>query len=302
MNHFKNNALALLAAFIWGTAFVAQSKGAELFPALTFNAVRSLIAVFALLAAIWVFAKVQKKPFLPATETRKTLLLGGLCCGTVLAVSSALQQMGLSETEPGKAGFITALYIVLVPILGIFLKKKAPATVWVAVVVAAVGLYYLCIRDSFTIERGDFLILLCALCFSVHILVVDHFTQKVDGMWLSCIQFAVVAVLSALYALFFEQPNWGNFGGCIIPLLYTGVLSSGIAYTLQIISQKGSNPTVISLIMSLESVFSVLAGALVLSQWLTGRELLGCGLMLAAVILAQLPPIKLFKNEVLPNE
>ncbi len=296
MNRLTRSLLMVLAAFIWGSAFVAQSMGADLLPALTFNAFRSLIAVGALLFVIFLFSKVQKKPFLPPEETRRDLLIGGISCGVILTVSSALQQMGLSDTDPGKAGFITALYIVLVPIFGLFLKKKAPGTVWIAVVLAVAGLYFLCMKEGIGIETGDLLVLCCAFCFTGHILTVDHFSKRVDALWLSCVQFMVVTVLSAVFALFFERPNLGNLPACLLPLLYTGLLSSGVAYTLQIIAQKDTNPTVASLMLSLESVFSVLTGAVILRQWLSRRELLGCGLMLAAIVLAQLPPIKLFQK------
>ncbi len=302
MNQLTQSLLMVFAAFIWGSAFVAQSMGADLLPALTFNAFRSLIAVGALLAVIFLFSKVQKKPFLPPPKTRKDLLIGGICCGTALAVSSALQQMGLSDTDPGKAGFITALYIVLVPIFGLFLKKKAPGTVWIAVLLAVAGLYFLCIKKNIGIETSDLLVLCCAFCFTGHILVVDHFSQRVDALWLSCVQFMVVTILSAILALLFEQPNLGNLTACLFPLFYTGLLSSGVAFTLQIVAQKGANPTVVSLMMSLESVFSVLTSAVVLKQWLSGREFLGCGLMLAAILLAQLPPIKFSRKRGVAHE
>lgn len=302
MNQLTRSLLMVFAAFIWGSAFVAQSVGADLLPALTFNAFRSLIAVGALLAVILLFSKIQKKPFLPTKESRKDLLIGGICCGVALAVSSGLQQMGLADTDPGKAGFITALYIVLVPIFGLFLKKKAPGTVWLAVVLAVAGLYFLCIKKDIGIETSDLLVLGCAFCFTGHILVVDHFSQRVDALWLSCVQFMVVTVLSTLFALFFEEPNLGNLTACLFPLFYTGLLSSGVAFTLQIVAQKGANPTVVSLMMSLESVFSALTGAVVLQEWPTGREFLGCGLMLAAILLAQLPPLKIFKKRGVPHE
>jgi drug/metabolite transporter (DMT)-like permease len=215
----------------------------------------------------------------------------------MLAIASALQQAGLGNTDPGKAGFITALYIVLVPIAGLFLKKKAPFTVWVAVAIAAVGLYFLCVDPTkpFAIQPSDLLVIGCAICFTGHILIIDHFTQKVDGVRLSCLQFFFVAVFSALLMLFFETPDWSVLPQCAIPLLYTGIFSSGVAYTLQIISQKGANPTVISLLLSLESVFAVLTG-LLFGDRMTGWEWLGCGLMLVAVVIAQLPPLDRWKK------
>ena len=292
MDILRRNFLPILAAMIWGSAFVAQSKGAELMPPLAFNTVRSIIATMALLVLWLGYTKLKKIPFLPPKESRKPLLLGGLSCGAILTIASFLQQAGLSDTDSGKAGFITALYIVLVPIAGLFLKKKAPLTVWFAVAVAAAGLYFLCIASgqSFRIETGDLLIIGCAFCFTGHILVIDHFTQKVDGIALSLLQFFFVALFSGILMLFTESPDWSVLPQCAIPLLYTGVLSSGVAYTLQIISQKGANPAVISLLLSLESVFAVLAG-LLFGDRMTPREWLGCGLMLIAVVCAQLPPL-----------
>lgn len=299
MDKLRKNLLPVLAAFIWGTAFVAQSKGAELMPPFTFNTVRSLIATAALLIVVIIFAKIKKEPILPPKGQRRDWLLGGICCGTALAVASAFQQAGLGSTDPGKAGFITALYIVLVPIAGLFFKKRAPFTVWIAVVIAAAGLYFLCVDPTqpFRLQSGDILIICCALCFTGHILIVDHFTGKVDGVRLSCLQFFVVAIVSGILMLFFETPDWSVLPQCAVPLLYTGVLSSGVAYTLQIIAQKGANPTVVSLLLSLESAFAVLAGV-VFGDVLTPWEWLGCGLMLGAVIIAQLPPIDKYKRRV----
>ena len=292
MELLRKNVFPILAAMIWGSAFVAQSVGAEYMSPFAFNTLRSCIATLALMLVVFLFAKIRKEPLLPPPGERKTLLAGGLCCGLFLTVASALQQAGLHHTDPGKAGFITALYIVLVPIAGLFFKKKAPFTVWVAVAVAAIGLYFLCVdpAEAFYIEQGDLLIIGCAICFTGHILVIDHFTQKVDGVRLSCLQFFFVAIFSAVLMLLFERPDWSVLPQCTVPLLYTGLLSSGVAYTLQIVSQKGANPTVISLLLSLESVFAVLTG-LLFGDRMTGWEWLGCGLMLVAVVFARLPPL-----------
>ena len=218
--------------------------------------------------------------------------MGGTCCGVALTVASFLQQKGLETTTSGKAGFITALYIVIVPILGVFLKKKAPRTIWISVALAVVGLYCLCITEDFTITSGDFYILLCAFCFSAHILVIDHFTQTVDGVELSCMQFLVVTVLSSMGMMATESPSLEALGMCLGPILYVGIFSSGVAYTLQILAQKDSNPTVVSLLLSLESVFATLAGAVILHDQMSGKEYFGCVLMLVAVVLAQLPERK----------
>ena len=289
VNRIRQNVLPVLAAFIWGTAFVAQSVGADYVEPFTFNAARSAIAFLFLLILCLVRRKMQKGVVESATKSWKDLAVGGICCGMALTVATNLQQKGLETTTSGKAGFITALYIVIVPILSIFLKKKAPRAIWLSVVLAVAGLYCLCITEDFTITSGDFYILLCALCFSVHILVIDHFTQKVDGVELSCVQFLVVTALSAVGMLAAETPSVEALKMCVGPILYLGILSSGVAYTLQILAQKDSNPTVVSLLLSLESVFAVLAGAVILHDRMSGKEYLGCVLMLAAVVLAQLP-------------
>ncbi len=221
--------------------------------------------------------------------SRHILLIGGLCCGIALAVSSGFQQIGVANTTVGKAGFITALYIVIVPLLGIFLGKKVGALVWGGVGLAVIGMYLLCITEGFSISLGDLLVLICAVGFAVHILVIDHFSPKVDGVRMSCIQFFVCAVLSSIPMFIFETPSFSAILSAAMPILYTGVMSSGVAYTLQIVAQKDTDPTLASLLLSLESVFAVLAGWILLREGLSHRELLGCALVFAAVILAQWP-------------
>jgi len=297
-NPIRQIVFPLLAAFIWGTAFVAQDMCADVIEPMTFNAVRSYVAVVVLLIIIAVFDKLSRsKPQRTESEKkadRKQLLIGGLCCGTALAVAANFQQAGMGAgTDAGKAGFITALYIVLVPIGGLFLRKKVSLPVWISVALAVVALYLLCITGEFKLALGDLLILLCAMFFAVHILVIDHFTATVDGMKLSCVQFLVAALWSTLGMLVFEHPDWSAILSCALPILYVGVFSSGVAYTLQILAQKDSNPTVVTLLLSMESVFAVISGAIILHQHMTGREYLGCVLMLIAVILAQIPfPLK----------
>lgn len=293
-NQVRQIVFPLLTALIWGTSFVAQDVCSEKMGAMTFNAVRSYIAVIALLLIIFIFGKLKKdKPQLTTEQKkqgRKQLWIGGFCCGTALAVGANLQQAGLgSGTDAGKAGFITALYIVLVPIFGLFFKKKVSLPVWISVALAVIALYLLCVNGALTIAYGDLLMLLCAAFFAIHILVIDHFTQFVDGMKLSCIQFLVAGTWSFIGMLIFEQPDWSAVLSCALPILYVGIFSSGVAYTLQILAQKDSNPTVVSLLLSLESVFATLAGAVVLHDRMSGKEYFGCVLMLAAVILAQLP-------------
>ncbi len=296
----KYNLCAIIAAFIWGTAFVAQSVGADLLPTFAFNTVRSLIATCALLLLLVFLSKIRKQPFLPPKQNRKILLIGGLCCGSILAVASGLQQAALAFASPGKAGFLTALYLILVPIAGLLLfRRRVSVSLWIAVGLATVGLYLLCMTDSnFTVEPSDLLLILCAIFFTAHILAIDYFTKRVDAVRLSCLQFFVVAILSAIMIpLLQEQPNWSLLPQCAVPLLYTGVLSSGVAFTLQIVAQKGSNPTVITVLMSLESLFAVLADA-ALGGSMTNREYFGCAAMLAAVILAQLPPLDKLRKKV----
>ena len=299
----KNVILLVLTAFIWGTAFVAQSVGMDYLEPFTFNGVRSLIGGIALLPCIWFLGRINGKnetekrdggesreKFTPSG--RKDLAVGGIACGMMLFGASSLQQIGIQYTTAGKAGFITAFYIVIVPVLGIFLRKKIGWKVWFAVAVALAGLYFLCITERFTIGKGDILIFLCALVFSLHILVIDYFSPKVDGVKMSCIQFFVCGIASLPFMFALETPKIGAMIAGWMPLLYAGVLSCGVAYTLQIIGQKNVNPAIASLILSLESCFSVLAGWLVLGERLSVRESAGCVLMFAAIILAQLPEKK----------
>lgn len=288
----KNSLLLLLAATIWGIAFVAQSVGMDYVGGFTFNAVRSIIGALVLIPVILVFGNKKEERTFSEEEkkaARKTLIIGGISCGTCLCLASNFQQFGIKYTSVGKAGFITACYIVIVPIIGIFLKKKCSPYIWAAVAMALVGLYLLCITDSFSIGIGDFLVLICAFVFSVHILMIDHFSPMVDGVKLSCIQFLVCGILSGIPALLFENPQISSILAAWQPILYAGVMSCGVAYTLQIVGQKNMNPTVASLILSLESCISVLAGWVLLNQKLSIKEILGCLIMFAAIILAQLP-------------
>ena len=281
----KNSVFLLLAAVIWGVAFVAQSAGMEYVGGFTFNCIRSLLGGVVLLPVFWLHREKNQGSF---WKRNKTLLTGGICCGVVLGIASNLQQQGIRYTSVGKAGFITALYIVLVPFFGLFLHKKVGRLVWIGLFFAVSGLYFLCMDGQFTVGRGDLLMLLCAAVFAVHILVVDHFAPLVNGVALSCVQFFTCGVLSGIPMLLFEQVSMEALAGAAVPILYAGVMSCGVAYTLQIVGQKNMNPTVASMILSLESVVSVLAGQLILQQRLTNTELLGCGLMFVAVVLAQL--------------
>ena len=299
MNHnLKYNFLLMLAALIWGSAFVAQSVGMDYLGPFSFNCVRSFMGSLVLLPVIW-FMDRQKKETAEhdgqkteegtREQNKKVLLSGGLCCGVILTLSTSLQQIGIKYTTAGKAGFITALYILIVPLLGLILGKKVGIKTWIGVALAVAGMYLLCIKEGFSISYGDFMVLLCALIFSLHILAVDYFSPRVDGIRLSCIQFFVCGCISAVPMLVWEHPELFQIIRAWQPLAYAGVLSSGVAYTLQIVTQKHLNPTVASLLMSLESVFAVLTGWLVLNERLSPKELLGCVLVFTAIILAQLP-------------
>ncbi len=296
----RQSMLLLLTAAIWGVAFVAQSVGMDYVGPFTFNTVRSLLGGIVLIPCIVLLKRINvgSKDTAGAAEhasgdpagQRKVLLTGGVACGVLLCIASNLQQFGIMYTSVGKSGFITAMYIVLVPVLGIFLKKKAGIKIWCSVAIAVGGLYLLCMTDSgFSIQKGDLLLLLGAVIFSFHILTIDYFSPKVDGVKMSCIQFFTCGILSMVCMFLFEQPQIGAILQAWMPIVYAGVLSCGVAYTLQIVGQKGMNPTVASLILSMESVISVIAGWLILHQKLSGRELLGCVLMFAAIILVQLP-------------
>lgn len=296
----KNAMMLMLAAFIWGTAFVAQSVGMDYLGPFTFNGVRNFIGAAALLPCIWFLNRLNAKepvgdgaerlePQRKSSGEKKDLVTGGISCGIVLFTASSLQQVGLQYTTVGKAGFITACYIIIVPVCGIFLHKKIGGKVWIAAALSLSGLYLLCITEKFTIGRGDLLVFLCALVFSMHIMVIDHFSPKVDGVKMSCIQFFVCGVLSLVPMLLLEEPRMAAVMKSWAPILYAGVLSSGVAYTLQIVGQKNVNPAIASLLLSLESCFSVLAGWVILKQQLSAKEGFGCILMFAAIILAQLP-------------
>lgn len=297
----RNSLLLVLTALIWGIAFVAQSEGGDAVGPYTFNCIRSLLGSAVLVPVIALLDKLGLTSRKPVTAAQKrTLLLGGVCCGVILCIASNLQQLGLYfGSSAGKAGFLTACYILLVPVLGIFLGKKCGWNIWAGVGLTLIGLYLLCMNGSLQLQFSDILLLLCALCFAFHILAIDHFSPLVDGVRMSCIQFLVAGLLSAVPMFFIDMGH--SFAGIAawvpalftmdawLPILYAGILSCGAAYTLQIIGQQGVNPTVASLLMSLESVFSVIAGWAILGEKMGARELSGCALIFAAVILAQIP-------------
>ncbi len=295
----QNDLLLLLAAFIWGISFVAQRAGMDYIGPFTFNGLRFYLGAFVLIPVILILDAQQKKKNIaadynePSQEERKakrkTLLIGGLSCGFVLFIASSVQQIGMIDTSAGKTGFITALYIVLVPILGLFAARKVRPILWPCVALAAIGLYLLCVKEGFSIGKGDFLILISAFGFAVHILLIDHFSPKNDGVKMSCLQFLICGILSTPFILVLESIDWTNVFSCWLPLLYSGIMSCGVAYTLQIVAQKNTEPTVASLILSLESVFALIAGILLLGEQISVKEAVGCMIMFTAIILAQLP-------------
>jgi drug/metabolite transporter (DMT)-like permease len=297
MNKFvlRQSLILLLTAVIWGVAFVAQSVGMDYVEPFTFIAVRNIIGVIVLLPVVYMMDKGRKKA--GEKENKKDLITGGIICGILLFTASAFQQVGIKYTSVGKAGFITAMYIVLVPIVGMFIHKKTGVRIWLGVVLAVIGMYFLCIsEDDIGIQMGDMLMFICAFTFSFHILTVDYFSPRVNGVKMSCIQFMTCAILSTVFMLIFEEPRMSDILAAWLPILYAGALSSGVAYTLQIVGQAGMNPTVASLILSLESVVSALAGWIILHQSLSPREIIGCVVAFAAIIIVQLPDKKV-KNK-----
>ena len=283
----KGTLCLLIATVIWGSTFIAQSVGMDYIGPFTFQATRSFLAVLFLLPVIYVFDK-DKKAYIK-TWTNPKLWKTGLLCGIALFIAGGLQQVGLQYTSAGKAGFITTMYVVLVPVLGFFLRKKVSVNVWISVVIAVVGLYLLSCAGVTEINKGDILLLGCALGFTVQITLVDELAGGLDGLRVNCIQAFVTAVLSAITMFLTETPVWSNIVSCWFPLCYAGILSMGVAYSLQIIGQKHLDPTPASLIMGLESAFALLFGWLLLHERLSGPELLGCALVFVAVMLSQLP-------------
>ena len=289
----RNTLLLVLCALIWGLAFVAQSAGAGLAP-FAFLACRSWLAVGFLwgLCRVLDAARCKKAPACPApAHDRRLLAVGGAVCGTLLFAASAAQQIGITlNPSTAKASFITAMYVVLVPVAGLLLGRKSPPQIWLCVVLSVAGLYLLCMTGGFgSVGASDGVLLLCAALFTFQIMAVDRYAPRLDGVRLSLAQFLVVAVESTAASLLTEQVALADIAGSALPVLYCGLLSSGVGYTLQIVGQKDLDPAIASLAMCLESVFGALGGWLLLSQSLSGRELAGCALIFAAVVGAQLP-------------
>ncbi len=290
----KGNLMLLVAALIWGTSFVAQSEGMEYVEPFTYGGIRTIIGGIVLLPLI-VFMRKNRKF---SSENKppisiKSTAIGGVICGCVLFVASSLQQIGMTETSAGKAGFITALYIVIVPVFELILYHRTKLKVWICVVIAGIGFWLLCIKDGFRIETGDLIILCCALFFAVHIMVIDRFSDDaIDPVLLSCIQFFTAGTLMIVCMFIFESPSLDAIWQAKYTILYAGVMSSGIAYTLQVLGQRHAEPTSAVLIMSLESVFAALSGWLILGEQLTPKELVGCIAVFTAVICVQVNPIE----------
>lgn len=308
----RNTFFLFLTAMIWGAAFVAQSVSMDYIGPFTFICLRSVIGGLFLIPVIIVLDGIRKKSQNESADVvnsenilhieteekqrlswkNKQLIEGGIVCGIFLFFASCFQQTGIQYTTVGKAGFITTFYIIIVPLIGLFFKKYCGILTWIGVVIALAGLYFLCITQKLTIQRGDALILCCSVLYAGQILAIDHYNPFVDGVKMSCIQFLTGGILGAVFMLLFENPSIAMILSAAGPILYTGIMSTGVGYTLQIVGQKGLNPTVAALILSLESVFSALSGYLFLHQVLTTRELIGCALMFIAIVLAQLPDIR----------
>ena len=308
----RNTFFLFLTAMIWGAAFVAQSVSMDYIGPFTFICLRSVIGGLFLIPVIIVLDGIRKKSqnesadvvnsenilYIETEEKQrlswknKQLIEGGIVCGIFLFFANCFQQTGIQYTTVGKAGFITTFYIIIVPLTGLFFKKYCGILTWIGVVIALAGLYFLCITQKLTIQRGDALILCCSVLYAGQILAIDHYNPFVDGVKMSCIQFLTGGILGAVFMLLFENPSIAMILSAAGPILYTGIMSTGVGYTLQIVGQKGLNPTVAALILSLESVFSALSGYLFLHQVLTTRELIGCALMFIAIVLAQLPDIR----------
>ncbi len=288
----KSDLLLFITAIIWGSAFVAQKSGGEI-GAFTFNGIRTFIGGLSLIPVIILmdgFKKNKTEHEEETKEQRKAMFIGGISCGILLFAASTLQQYGISYTTVGKAGFITSLYTILVSIISIIIGKKVRPIIWICVVTGAIGLYLLCVPsgEEFSFQIGDVLVFLCAIIFAIHILVVDHFSPKTNGVKMSCIQFLVAGGIGIVMMFIFENPNLKVITDNWFTIIYAGIFSCGIAYTLQILGQKDADPTDASLILSLESVFSVITGAIVLHEYMKNKEIIGCMMILGAVLLSQL--------------
>ena len=291
-NKLKGNLMLMATALIWGTAFVAQKSGMDQISPIAFNGIRTLVGAFALIPVILIMGRTKNK-----NDWNRTLIAGGLCSGLALCISGNVQQIGLYYTSVSHSGFITALYVVIVPLMGLFLKKRITPVMWCCVAASAIGLYLLCIPASGfgAVNTGDIIMVICAICFAAHILIIDYFSPKVDGVKLSCIQFFVAGSVSLIIAPFadpaigFALPSAGDICASWFSIFYAGVMSCSVAYTLQILGQRETEPAIASMILCLESVFALIAGLVLLGEAMPFREIIGCIIMFAAIFVANLP-------------
>lgn len=295
LKKLRGSLMLLTAAFIWGTAFVAQSKGMDYVAPFTYNAVRTLIGGIVLIPVVFIFG--QKSRRKASENNNKISFIGGIICGLVLFAASSFQQLGISLTSAGKAGFITALYVVIVPVISIIFGQKSNLKMWICAFTAIIGFYFLCIKEGFRLSKGDLYVLICAVFYSVHIIVIDHFNSKgAEPVKMSCVQFFTAGSIMMICMFIFESPALSAVWAAKYTILYAGVMSCGVAYTLQIIGQKYTESTAAALIMSLESVFAALAGWIILSEHMSMKEFAGCILVFAAVVFSQLDIS--FKNRI----
>lgn len=286
----KSNLLLILASIIWGCAFVAQNVGMNYIGPWTFSTIRFLIAGFSLLAIIPILDKKRTHVIRPKTKEEKMkLLLGSLLCGLALSIGSIVQQIAMLTVPVAKAGFLTTLYVLFVPMITLLFGKKIPLKVWVGIAMALFGLYLLSMAGNLAIGIGEILLILAAFLFAIHIIIIGHFSTRLDPVRLSCGQLLIGGFAAVIPMIVIEKPTMGSILAAYIPLLYTGIFSSCVAYTLQIFAQKEANPTIAGMLLSLESVFAALAGYLILHQVLNTRELIGCVVIFIAIVIAQLP-------------
>lgn len=301
MKNLKGSLILLLTAIIWGTSFVSQKLGMNYIGPFTFGASRFLLGALSLLPVILLLDKRNKDKMSYEENSKlsfrnRDLIVGGILCGCAIFLGASFQQIGIVYTTAGKAGFITALYMVLVPIFGIFLGKKTELYTWLGVIIALFGLYLLSIKEGFSMEKGDAIVLIGTIFWALHIIIVDRYVDKVDGVKLSCIQFITAGILSLIAAFIAEEPRISEIIASAGPILYSAILAVGVAYTLQIVGQKYTDPTLASIILSLESVFSVISGAIFLSEYMSSREVLGCILVFIAVIISQINPKEILET------
>ncbi|MGN0616936.1 DMT family transporter [Ruminococcus flavefaciens] len=295
LKKLRGSLMLLTAAFIWGTAFVAQSKGMDYVAPFTYNAVRTLIGGVVLIPMVFLFGQKSRRKV--SENNNKISFIGGIICGLVLFAASSFQQLGISLTSAGKAGFITALYVVIVPVISIIFGQKSNLKMWLCAFTAIIGFYLLCIKEGFRLSKGDLYVLICAVFYSVHIIVIDHFNSKgAEPVKMSCVQFFTAGSIMMICMFIFESPALSAVWAAKYTILYAGVMSCGVAYTLQIIGQKYTESAAAALIMSLESVFAALAGWIILSEHMSMKEFAGCILVFAAVVFSQLDIS--FKNRI----